>query len=67
MTAPKDMADYLLPLSAMSALAELPRRELRAILGQHTQDGILTVPKECGLFLTRKFFLAFFRIIVYTG
>ena len=49
----EDMADYILSLSAMSALAELPRRELLGILAQHTDNGVLTVPKEYGLFLAR--------------
>ncbi len=48
-----DMAAYIRSLSSMSALADLPEQELLAILEKHTKNGILTVPKEYGMFLAR--------------
>ena len=46
-----DMVDYIYSLSSMTALASVPRDRIRAILTDHMQDGVLSVPKEYGMFV----------------
>ena len=49
----EDMVDYIFSLTGMTALKELPRSEIRSVLEQHMQNGILHVPKEYGMFIAR--------------
>ena len=48
-----DMADYIYSLAGMSKLQELPREILLSVLSKHTQNGILYVPKEYGMFISK--------------
>lgn len=49
----QDLADYIASLTGMSGLKALPREQVVATLTAHMRDGILTVPKEYGLFVCR--------------
>ena len=49
-----DMADYALSLLSMEPLRALPREEVTAALEWRAENGILTVPKEYGVFAARK-------------
>lgn len=49
-----DLIDYILSLSSLSELQKLPREMLRSVLEAHMRDGVLTIPKEYGLFVARK-------------
>ena len=46
-----DMVEYIYSLSGMTTLAEVPKAEIRDILLKHMQNGVLSVPKEYGMFL----------------
>ncbi len=48
-----DMADYIFSLTGMSKLRELPRKVLLSVLAEHTQNGVLHVPKEYGMFISK--------------
>lgn len=48
-----DLADYISSLSGMSLLRTLPRETIIKVLNTATVDGVLKVPKEYGLFLSR--------------
>lgn len=50
-TSVDDLADYLLSLASMSALADIPRPQLCAALAQHMEDGVIRLPKEYGMFV----------------
>lgn len=52
-TSAEDLADYLLSLTSMSALADVPRDVLCSQLAQHMEDGVIHLPKEYGLFICR--------------
>ena len=49
-----DMVEYAYSLASMTALASVPKAEIRDTLLQHVQDGILSVPKEYGMFAMQK-------------
>ncbi len=48
-----DMVDYICSLTAMSALRQLPRDEIRAVLAKNMSGGILRIPKEYGMFIAK--------------
>ena len=48
-----DLADYVLSLTGMSALKSIPREEMISVMKAHMKDGVLSVPKEYGLFVSR--------------
>lgn len=48
-----DLVDYIYSLSSMTVLSAVPRDEVKAVLAKHTQNGVLAVPKEYGMFLAR--------------
>lgn len=50
-TSADDLADYLLSLTSMSQLAELPREALYAELSKHMVDGVICLPKDYGMFI----------------
>lgn len=50
-TEPNDMVDYIYSLSGMTRLSTVPREEIRQIVQKNMSDGILTVPKEYGMFI----------------
>lgn len=49
-----DLIDYIRSLSGLSELRMLPGETLRAVLEAHMRDGVLTIPKEYGLFVSTK-------------
>ena len=46
-----DLVDYIYSLSSMSALSSQPREKIQTLLQQHMINGVLTVPKEYGMFI----------------
>ncbi len=53
-TDPDDMVDYIYSLASMSSLSGVPRENIKEILLQHMKNGVLTVPKEYGMFVSSK-------------
>ncbi len=53
-TDPDDMVDYIYSLASMSSLSGVPRENIRKILLHHMENGVLTVPKEYGMFIAAK-------------
>ena len=49
----RDLADYIRSLAGMSALREIPEEEIIAVLESRMSGGVLSVPKEYGLFVAR--------------
>lgn len=49
-----DMVDYLGSLSSMTPLSAVPRQTVKDALSRHMEHGVLTVPKEYGMFLSRR-------------
>lgn len=47
------LADYIFSLTGMSTLRALPREIIIKVLSAASVDGVLKVPKEYGLFLSR--------------
>lgn len=52
-TDPFDLADYLLSLSGMADLDGLTREGLAGQLASYAEDGVISIPKEYGLFVCR--------------
>ena len=50
----EDLVDYVFSLSGMTDLRSLPRDTVRSVLASHMKDGVLTVPKEYGMFVCRS-------------
>lgn len=48
-----DMVEYIFSLSSMTALSGIPRQTIKEALARHTINGVLTVPKEYGMFVCR--------------
>lgn len=48
-----DLADYIFSLTGMSTLRALPRETIIKVLSAASVDGVLNIPKEYGLFLSR--------------
>ena len=49
-----DLIEYIYSLSSMTTLSTVPKTEIRDILAKQMIDGVLTVPKEYGMFCCRK-------------
>ena len=49
-----DLIEYIYSLSSMTSLSSVPKEEIREVLAKHVVNGILTVPKEYGMFCCRK-------------
>lgn len=47
-----DLVDYIYSLSSMSALSSQPREKIQTLLQSHMVKGVLTVPKEYGMFIS---------------
>lgn len=56
-TEPEDLVDYIYSLASMTALSSVPRAQVLAALRARMCGGVLTVPKEYGLFLARGYAL----------
>ena len=52
-TAPEDFADYIQSLPALQHKPKLPHAALLALLRGRMQNGVLTVPKQYGMFICR--------------
>ncbi len=48
-----DLADYIRSLTGMTALRDIPREEMAAVLTANMKDGVLSIPKEYGMFTAR--------------
>lgn len=48
-----DMVDYIYSLASMISLADVPKENIKSILSRAMVDGVLTVPKEYGMFISR--------------
>ncbi len=46
-----DLVDYIYSLASMSTLSNVPREKIQTLLQSHMENGVLTVPKEYGLFI----------------
>ena len=49
-----DLIEYIYSLSSMTSLSSVPKDEIRGVLAKHVVNGVLTVPKEYGMFCCRK-------------
>ena len=47
-----DLVDYIYSLASMSSLSSQPREKIQTLLQQHMVNGVLTVPKEYGMFIS---------------
>ena len=50
----EDMVDYIYSLAGMTDLRKLPGDEVRSVLEKNMRHGVLTVPKEYGMFAAGK-------------
>lgn len=48
-----DMLDYIYSCTSMIGLNDVKRDVIKKILEQNMEDGVLKVPKECGMFVCR--------------
>ena len=48
-----DIADYIYSLAGMAELRKLPREALLSVLKEKVSNGILHIPKEYGMFISR--------------
>lgn len=46
-----DLMDYVYSGISMSKICKLDRKKVREILQGEIKNGILTIPKECGMFI----------------
>lgn len=52
-TETEDMVDYLKSLVSLKAVGNLPDEKILDILNAHAENGVLTLPKEYGMFVAR--------------
>ncbi|MBR3018398.1 MAG: class I SAM-dependent methyltransferase [Clostridia bacterium] len=48
-----DMTDYIFSLTGLSDLQKLPRETVRSVLEKNMADGVLWIPKEYGMFISK--------------
>lgn len=48
-----DLVDYIYSLQSMTALSSIPQDTIRDMLSSRMKDGVLTVPKEYGMFIAK--------------
>ena len=48
-----DLVEYIYSLSGMTPLNSVPKQTIREVLRQKTVNGVLNVPKEYGMFISR--------------
>ena len=46
-----DLVEYIYSLSSMTALSQYPKEEIKHTLGKKQTNGVLSIPKEYGLFV----------------
>ena len=49
-----DLVEYIYSLSSMTTLSAVPKKEIHDLLTKQMVDGVLSVPKEYGMFCCRK-------------
>lgn len=49
-----DIIDYIFSLAGMTSLNRLPREKIKSVLEQNVINGVLTVPKEYGMFVAKN-------------
>ena len=49
-----DLVEYIYSLSSMTTLSTVPKKEIHDLLTKQMVDGVLSVPKEYGMFCCRK-------------
>ena len=49
----EDLAAYIKSLVSLKAIGDLPDAKILEILNAHVEDGVLTLPKEYGMFIAR--------------
>ena len=49
-----DLIEYIYSLSSMTSLSSVPKEEIREVLGKYVVNGVLSVPKEYGMFCCKK-------------
>ena len=49
-----DLIEYIYSLSSMTSLSSVPKDEIREVLSKYVENGVLTVPKEYGMFCCKK-------------
>ena len=49
-----DLIEYIYSLSSMTSLSSVPREEIHEVLAKYVVNGVLTVPKEYGMFCCKK-------------
>lgn len=49
----EDLIDYIYSLQSMTALSSVPREKIYELLASRMVDGVLTVPKEYGMFIAK--------------
>ncbi len=49
-----DLIEYIYSLSSMTSLSSVPKNEIREVLAKYVVNGVLTVPKEYGMFCCKK-------------
>lgn len=47
-----DMVEYIYSLSSMSTLNNLPKQKIKDVLLEHTENEVLNIPKEYGMFIS---------------
>ena len=50
----RDLVDYIGSLTGMTSLRSIPEEEMAAVLESRMVNGVLTVPKEYGMFVSRS-------------
>ena len=50
----EDLVDYIYSLNSMTSLASVPRQEILDTLSENVRDGVLSVPKEYGMFVASE-------------
>ncbi len=48
-----DIVDYIYSLTSMSILADVPRPEIKSVLEKYVTNGVLNIPKEYGMFISK--------------
>ncbi|MGN1345813.1 MAG: class I SAM-dependent methyltransferase, partial [Eubacteriales bacterium] len=50
----QDLVDYIFSMNGIAELASVSAEELYRVLDARKEDGVITIPKEYGMFLARK-------------
>ena len=50
-----DLVDYLRSLASLKALNDIPLEKLKAIITEHSVNGVVDLPKEYGMFIAKGY------------